>query len=45
MTNIIIYHNPSCSKSRTTLALLEEQSDKIEVIKYIETPPTVEQLQ
>ena len=47
MTDIIIYHNPSCSKSRTTLALLKEHSDNdsIEVIKYLETPPTVEQLQ
>lgn len=47
MTDIIIYHNPRCSKSRTTLALLEAHSDdhKIKVIKYLETPPTVEQLQ
>lgn len=45
MTDIIIYHNPRCSKSRTTLALLEEHSDKIEIIKYLQTPPTVEQLQ
>lgn len=45
MTDIIIYHNPSCSKSRTALALLEKHSDSIEVIKYLETPPTVEQLQ
>ncbi|ABM02912.1 arsenate reductase [Psychromonas ingrahamii 37] len=47
MTGIIIYHNPICSKSRTTLALLKEHSDNdnIKVIKYLETPPTVEQLQ
>jgi len=49
MTDIIIYHNPRCSKSRTTLALLEEHSENhsenIEVIKYLETPPRIEQLQ
>lgn len=45
MTDIIIYHNPRCSKSRTTLALLEEQSNNITIIKYLETPPTLEQLQ
>lgn len=47
MTDIIIYHNPRCSKSRTTLALLEAQSNSgsIKIIKYLETPPTLEQLQ
>ncbi|MFT6926043.1 MAG: arsenate reductase [Psychromonas sp.] len=49
MTDSIIYHNPSCSKSRTTLALLQEHSenhsDNIKIIKYLETPPTLEQLQ
>lgn len=45
MTNIIIYHNPRCSKSRETLALLEAQSNDLEIVKYLETPPTAEQLQ
>tara|TARA_R110000868_G_scaffold117600_13_gene312451 strand:- start:20683 stop:21024 length:342 start_codon:yes stop_codon:yes gene_type:complete len=31
-----IIHNPRCSKSRQTLALLQEHSDKIEVILYLE---------
>ena len=35
----IIYHNPRCSKSRTTLAILEERNESIEIIKYLETPP------
>ena len=35
-----IYHNPRCSKSRTTLQLLEDQHDlDIEIIQYIDTPP------
>jgi arsenate reductase (glutaredoxin) len=45
MTDIIIYHNPRCSKSRATLALLEEHGDNIEIIKYLQTPPTIAQLQ
>lgn len=37
---ITIYHNPRCRKSRETLALLEAKSDAIEIIKYLETPPS-----
>jgi arsenate reductase len=44
MSEIIIYHNPRCSKSRATLALLEERGIQPQVIKYLENPPTVEQL-
>lgn len=36
---ISIYHNPRCSKSRQTLALLEEQGIDPEIILYLETPP------
>ena len=39
--SVTIYHNPRCSKSRATLALLEERSEHIEIIKYLETPPSV----
>jgi len=35
-----ILHNPRCSKSRTTLQLLEENGVETEVILYLETPPT-----
>jgi arsenate reductase len=42
--SIKIYHNPRCSKSRNTLALLEEQGVEAEVIKYLETPPSKEEL-
>jgi arsenate reductase len=34
-----IYHNPRCSKSRETLALLKEQGFEPEVVLYLETPP------
>ncbi len=39
-----IYHNPRCSKSRQTLALLQEHNIEPEVVLYLETPPSAEQL-
>ncbi len=39
-----IYHNPKCSKSRQTLALLGERGIEPEIIEYLETPPSVEEL-
>ncbi len=40
-----IYHNPRCSKSRQTLQLLEEQGVQIDIIEYLKTPPTAEELE
>ncbi|MCC4276005.1 arsenate reductase (glutaredoxin) [Marinomonas communis] len=37
-----IYHNPRCSKSRETLALLEQQGISPEVVLYLQTPPSNE---
>ncbi len=34
-----IYHNPRCSKSRQTLALLEERGEEPEVVLYLSDPP------
>ena len=31
----LIYHNPNCSKSRQTLALLEERDLELKVIEYL----------
>ncbi len=39
---ITLYHNPKCSKSRQTLALIEEKNPT--VIEYLKTPPTPKQL-
>jgi arsenate reductase len=35
-----IYHNPRCSKSRETLALLEAAGADVTVIEYLKTPPS-----
>ena len=40
-----IYHNKRCSKSRATLALLEQRGEPVEVIDYLETPPTAAELE
>ncbi len=42
--SIRIYHNPRCSKSRQTLALIRERGIEPEVIEYLKTPPSVEEL-
>lgn len=41
---VTIYHNPRCSKSRQTLALLREHGLEPEVIEYLQNPPTRAQL-
>ncbi len=42
--SVKIYHNPRCSKSRQTLQLLEENGVQAEVIQYLKTPPTEDEL-
>lgn len=39
-----IFHNPRCSKSRQTLELLTERGIEPEIIRYLETPPTEQEL-
>ena len=41
---VTIWHNPRCSKSRETLALLEENGVSPVVILYLDTPPSVAEL-
>jgi len=38
MTKIVIYHNPRCTKSRQTLALLQERGVQPDVIEYLKKP-------
>ncbi|WP_420583119.1 arsenate reductase (glutaredoxin) [Reichenbachiella sp.] len=39
-----IYHNPRCTKSRQTLALLEEKNEEIEIVEYLKTNPTKQEI-
>ncbi len=41
---ITLYHNPRCSKSRQTLALIEEHNAPVTIIKYLDTPLTKSEL-
>ncbi|WP_101759962.1 arsenate reductase (glutaredoxin) [Oceanicoccus sp. KOV_DT_Chl] len=42
MSQVTIYHNPRCSKSRQTLQLLEDNGVTPEIILYLETPPAAD---
>ncbi|MCF1487169.1 arsenate reductase (glutaredoxin) [Pseudomonas sp. AA27] len=47
MTDLTLYHNPRCSKSRGALELLEARGLAPTIVRYLETPPdaaTLEQL-
>lgn len=35
-----IYHNPNCSTSRRVLAVLREAGEEPEVVEYLRTPPS-----
>ncbi len=39
-----LYHNPRCSKSRQALSLLEEKGETIDVVQYLENPPSRQEL-
>ncbi len=44
MENVTIWHNPRCSKSRNAVTLLEEKGIEADVVKYLDTPPSREEL-
>jgi arsenate reductase len=41
---IRLYHNPRCSKSREALKLLQDAGADVEIIDYLKTPPSAEEL-
>ena len=41
---ITIYHNPDCSTSRNTLAMIRQSGTEPKIIEYLKTPPTRERL-
>lgn len=42
--SVTIYHNPRCTKSRATLALLRDKGIEPKIVDYLETPPTADEL-
>ena len=42
--SVTIYHNPRCSKSRATLALLQDRDIDVDIIEYLNTPPSAADL-
>ena len=41
---VTIYHNPRCSKSRQTLALLAERGLEPRIVEYLKTPPSEDEI-
>lgn len=39
---LTIYHNPRCSKSRQTLALIEENNQEVTIVEYLKAPITAD---
>ncbi len=44
MTELTLYHNPRCSKSRGALELLEARGLAPTIVRYLETPPNAAEL-
>lgn len=42
--SITIYHNPACGTSRNTLAMIRGTGTEPEIILYLDTPPTTDEL-
>ena len=45
MSKITIWHNPRCSKSREAVKIADENGVEQEIVKYLETTPSQEELQ
>ena len=45
MSDITVYHNPSCGTSRNVLAMIRSTGEEPRVIEYLKTPPTRAELQ
>lgn len=45
MSDLTIWHNPRCSKSRATLEIIEEHGVAPEVVKYLEEAPSRAELE
>ena len=38
VSDVLVYHNPGCSKSRGALEILDEKGIETEVIRYLDSP-------
>ena len=45
MADVTIYHNPRCSKSRQTLALLKSKGVDVDMVEYLKSPPDFKTLE
>lgn len=45
MSDITVWHNPRCSKSRGACAILDDEGVDAEVRRYLDDPPTREELE
>lgn len=45
VSELVLYHNPRCSKSRSAHALLEQRGVEFRVVEYLNTPLSREELQ
>lgn len=45
MNKVTILHNPRCSKSRQALELLQQRGITLQIVEYLDTPPTLEELE
>ena len=44
-SKVRMYHNPRCSKSRETLALLREHGVEPEIVEYLKEPPSASEVE
>ena len=40
MSDVVVWHNPRCSKSRAACSLLDERELDVTVVRYLDTPPS-----
>jgi len=45
MSKLTIWHNPRCSKSRQTLALIEAAGADVEIIRYLDDAPSLAEIE
>ncbi len=44
MSQVTIYHNPGCGTSRNTLAMIRNSGVEPNVVEYLKTPPSRDEL-